>query len=86
MAQTISAHAPIGMSVDQAQKFMEREGFRCSRQTNAEFAGLDGRFDYLYCDRSEREMPLVDRRWQVAIIHHEGKVVRVVANTGLVGP
>jgi hypothetical protein len=86
MTQTISKHIPAGTTLDQAQRWMEREGFRCSRKSNSEFAALEGRRDYLYCDRSEGEMASVDRRWQVALVHRGGKIVDVSATTGLVGP
>jgi len=84
MVEAVLAQIPVGTPVDDAQRFMEREGFACSRNTNAEFLDRKG-LDYVYCDRSEGS-GFVQRRWQVAVIHRDGKVVEVLASTGLVGP
>jgi hypothetical protein len=62
---------------------METEGFQCRREANARFLDRDG-LDYVYCDRYEGG--IVKRRWQVAAVYREGKVVEVLASTGLVGP
>jgi hypothetical protein len=83
MVEAILAQVPVGTAVDDAQRFMEREGFACSRKTNAGFLDRSG-LDYIYCDRSEGTV--VSRRWQVAVVHRDGKVVEVLASTGLVGP
>ncbi len=83
MVEAVLGQAPVGTPVDDAQKFMEREGFSCSRSTNAAFLDRKG-LDYIYCDRSEGG--IVQRRWQVAVVHKDGKVVEVLASTGLVGP
>ncbi|HEY1187068.1 MAG TPA: hypothetical protein VGE74_05390 [Gemmata sp.] len=83
MVEAILAHVPLGTPVEDAQRFMEREGFKCSRRTSADF--LDRKsLDYIYCDRSESSV--VSRRWQVAVVYRDGKVVEVLASTGLVGP
>lgn len=83
MVEAVLGQVPIGASVDDAQRFMEREGFACSRRTNADFPGRQG-LDYLHGDRSEGSV--VSRRWQVAVVHRDGKVTEVLASTGLVGP
>ena len=78
---------PVGSRIEEARRFMEREGFRCSPQTKSSFADHDGTrkgIDYLYCDRSEGL--IVSRRWQVAIVHSGDRVTDVLANTGLIGP
>src|SRR5947209_3163995 len=44
---------PVGSRIEEARRFMEREGFRCSPQTKSSFADHDGTrkgIDYLYCD------------------------------------
>ena len=84
MVEAILAQVPVGTPVDDAQRFMEREGFKCSRSTNAAFLDRTG-LDYVYCDRWEAS-GFVKRRWQVAIVHRDGKVTEVLASTGLVGP
>lgn len=84
MTEAVLSKVPVGTPVDDAQRFMEREGFKCSRSTNAEFLDRKG-LDYIYCDRSEGS-GFVQRRWQVAVVHRDGKVVEVLASTGLVGP
>ncbi len=83
MAEAVISGVPIGTPVDEARRFMEREGFQCRRKANAEFLDRGG-LDYLYCNRYEGG--IVKRRWQVAVVHREGKVVEVLASTGLVGP
>jgi len=84
MVEAVLGQIPIGTPVDDAQRFMEREGFQCSRSTNEAFLDRKG-LDYLCCDRSEGS-GVVQRRWQVAVVHRDGKVVEVLASTGLVGP
>lgn len=83
MANQISAKVPTGTPVDDAQEFMEREGFTCTRTANGDWGERKG-LDYLYCDRTEGGV--VSRRWQIAIVHADGKVTEVLANTGLIGP
>lgn len=83
MVETVLGQIPIGTPIDDAQRFMEWEGFACSRSTNAKFLNREG-LDYVYCDRSEGGA--VQRRWQVAVVYRDGKVVEVLASTGLVGP
>jgi hypothetical protein len=83
MVEAVLGQVPVGTPVEDAQRFMEQEGFACSREANAEFLDRKG-LDYLYCDRSEGG--IVQRRWQVAVVHRDGKVTEVIASTGLVGP
>jgi hypothetical protein len=83
MVETILSQIPVGTPVDDAQRFMEREGFKCSRSIGESFGDHKG-LDYIYCDRSEGLV--VQRRWQVALVHRNGKVIEVLASTGLVGP
>ncbi|MBY0459791.1 MAG: hypothetical protein K2V38_20925 [Gemmataceae bacterium] len=85
MAETVRERVPLGTPVDEAQAFMAREGFKCQRQTNAPFGDRDG-LDYVYCDRAESKGWLVSRRWQIALVHRDGKVTEILAATGLVGP
>ena len=72
MVEAVLRLIPVGTSVDDAQRFMEREGFACSRSTNDEFLGRKG-LDYIHCDRSEGS-GFVQRRWQVAVVYRDGKV------------
>src|SRR5262245_26147337 len=83
MIEVILGKTPVGTSLPDDERFMQSEGFKCSQPTNGEFLGRRS-LDYLYCDRSDGE--IVQRRWQVAIVHREGKVSEVLASTGLVGP
>ena len=84
MVEVILAHIPVGTPIDDAQHFMEHEGFKCSRQTNAQIPGHE--WDYLYCDRHESLGWWVSRRWQVHVGYRDGKVTEVEAHTGLIGP
>jgi hypothetical protein len=83
MVEAVISGVPIGTTVDEAQRFMEGEGFQCRREANTKFLDRGG-LDYLYCNRYEGG--IVKRRWQVAVVHRGGKVVEVLASTGLVGP
>ena len=83
MIRVVLTHVPVGSTVNDAQRFLEQEGFQCSRHTNDTFQGHKG-VDYIYCDREGGW--LIYRRWQLAIVHRDGKVVEVLASTGLVWP
>jgi hypothetical protein len=85
MIDAITSRVPVGTPVDDAQRFMEREGFTCSRESNADFRDRKG-LDYIYC-RCDRPLDLfVSRGWMIAIVHRDGKVTEVLANTELTGP
>jgi hypothetical protein len=84
MVELILSHVPVGTPIEDASRFMEREGFECSRSTDAEVP--DRKRDYLYCNRWESIGFLVSRRWHVSIAYRDGKVTEVTASTGLVGP
>ncbi len=84
MVKVVSAQVPAGTAIKDAQRFMEREGFTCEYKKGG---WRDERDAYLYCDRREKTSAFfVERVWKVAIFHRNGKVVKVDANTGLVGP
>jgi hypothetical protein len=83
MVKVILDEAPVGSSVETARRFMEREGFLCKEETNASLGEKTG-IDYLSCWRSEGW--IVFTRWDVFIVHRDGKVVEVVARQLLTGP
>jgi hypothetical protein len=86
MTTAIQAHLPPGTPIADAQRFMEREGFRCTPTANGEWGERKG-LDYLHCDRTDGTGSMwVTRRWQIAVVHADGKVTEVLANTGLTGP
>jgi hypothetical protein len=79
MTAIIHEHLPPGTPIDDAQKFMESEGFKCSRSNNGRFLDREG-IDYLYCDRHDGgNCDFVTRRWQIAIVHQNEKVVEIIA-------
>ena len=85
MIRVLSGRLSVGTPLETARAFMEAQGFKCSLITHGQFGDRQG-IDYLYCRRSDDSgMALVDRRWQVAIILGDGKVVEIDASTGLVG-
>ncbi len=84
MIEAVLKQAPVGTPVADAKKFMEREGFHCKPMTNQPFGDRTG-LDYIDCERIEGGTA-VQRRSQVAVVHRDGKVVEVLASTGLVGP
>jgi hypothetical protein len=83
MIKAISAQAPAGTKIEEAKRFMEREGFTCEYKSSG---WKDERGEYLYCHRADKHSALVARVWKVAVFHADGKVAKVDANTGLVGP
>ncbi|WP_373540308.1 hypothetical protein [Chamaesiphon sp.] len=88
---------PIDSAIDGAKQMMEKNGFGCKFIKNGEFARVRTdrnapggsrqqvyrNVDYLYCDASQGF--LVQRRWQLAIIHVGKQVKSVAVSTGLVG-
>ncbi len=56
---------------------------KCTQRAIGEFMDRRG-LDCIYGDRSDGWV--VQRRWQVALVHEDGKLTEVLASTGLVGP
>ncbi len=83
MVEAVLREVPIGTPLAEARRFMEAEGFECRREANSTFLDRD-ELDYLYCNRYEGG--IVKRRWQVAVVYRDDKVVEVLASTGLIGP
>src|SRR5262249_4672348 len=52
MEQVILRAIPIGTPIDKAQRFMEEEGFKCSRRTGERW-GNRVRLDYVSCRRTD---------------------------------
>jgi hypothetical protein len=78
--------APLGSDAREAMPKLENMGFKCSWQIQKPFAGVNGKTDYLYCDRSKMIGVLISRRWQLALIHHDYAVTDAkfgIALTGL---
>lgn len=82
MTEVVLKEIPLGTVIDQAQEFIEREGFECT------FLNEDIRKGrtILHCDRSDQVEWPVSRRWQVLLTCDSGKVVEVNVHSGLVGP
>lgn len=83
MVEAVLSQIPVGTPVEDAERFMEREGFACVHATNADFLGRKG-LNYIYCDRAEGG--IVQRRWQVAVVHNDGRVTEIITSTALFGP
>jgi len=60
--------APIGSDVRLAKPILEAKGFRCHWVPNSQFAGVEGRNDFLYCNQ-EKFIGIGSKRWQLALIH-----------------
>ncbi len=75
MERSILLAIPIGTPVSDARRFMVAEGFECRDSTEP---------GYMYCDRHDGSV--VQRRWQVSLVHRHGKLTEVRVDTGLVGP
>jgi hypothetical protein len=79
---------PVGASLPDARRIMEQHHFNCSIMTNSSFGDLKAR-DFIYCDRHDpdsRVIPIVVRRWQVALVMSDGRVSDIRVTTGLIGP
>ena len=83
MKRVILKIVPLGTPLEVAQRLMAEEGFLCFRRTKASVLDREG-IDSLWCDRLEGG--IVQRRWQVALVHRDGRVTEVLPSTGLVGP
>lgn len=79
---------PIETAMPTAKVIMEQNGFTV-RESSGTFAGmpegLAGK-PFLYCDRERRAGLFISRRYQAALVIEDGKIVGIVATTGLVGP
>ena len=86
-ASQIQSWVPVGTALSDAQRIMEQHQFKCSMITNSGFQDLKAT-DFLYCDRSDSDnqiTPIVIKRWQVALVCHDGKISAVRVNTRLIG-
>jgi hypothetical protein len=85
MRNTIMNAVPIGSQIAAAQVFMMKNDFSCRLETNATFGNQSG-IDFLYCDKQAGVDRVVGRRWQVALLEKDGKVLDVLVTTGFLGP
>jgi hypothetical protein len=77
---------PLGTDAKQAQSKLEHQGFTCTWQRNSQFVGIVGLNDYLYCDITKSFRVLMERRWQVAVVHKDFTVTDIQVGIGLTGP
>jgi len=78
---------PVGTPVSEAETLLQNQGFEVQRMTNASFVENDKlreHIDYLYGNMSEGIV--VQRRWQVSIVHDQNAVREISVSTSLVGP
>src|SRR5580698_6127664 len=71
MQEVILTHVPVGTPIDDAQRFMERESFTCTRMNSSDqklFRDNEGR-TCLDCDRSDGTF--IYRRWRVLIVYQD---------------
>ena len=78
----LAKRIPSGMPVAEAQREMEALGFQCAPGTGTFVGGVTG--TYLYCDRASRA--IVSERYQVALVHAEGRLKSIHATYSLTGP
>lgn len=89
MKSAILAHVPIGTTIDDARKFMEKERFRCSEYTNAIFTmhgGTRKGIDFTYCERIDNAGFLEVRIWGVALVVVDEKVTEILVRESVFGP
>lgn len=88
MKSAILAHVPIGTTIDDARKFMEKERFRCSEFTNAIFTmngGTRKGIDFTYCERKDNAGLLEVRIWDVALVVVDEKVTEILVDESVFG-
>ena len=85
MTDLIQREVPVGTRHEQAQQFMQHEGFKCSMRRKEESSEQEST-DCLYCDRSDPVDFLVGRRWQVTIGLRDELVSDVSVSMYYVGP
>ena len=76
IAEVILRRAPIGTPIAAAQREMAGLGFSCGPGRGKRFGPMDGA-SFIYCER--KDSGSVVKRWQVALIHAQGKVSGVQA-------
>jgi hypothetical protein len=92
----ILRRTPVGTPIDETRRLLETAGFSCHMEQDAEFSEfLPGpkrqvvheHKDFLYGDRTRLVGLLMQRRWQVAVVHDkQDRVSAVYVSTGLIGP
>jgi hypothetical protein len=92
MKQEILKSIPIGSSLTNAQKLMDANGFRCSKQEQGNFLELDtenmdygilhNNIKYLYCDKELSAESFCSRRWQIALVFDGNTVSDIIVSVG----
>ena len=95
MRQLLSAQLPHGTNVDEAKRFMEREGFSCKIERNGTFVEKTWfgaqeprheNIDFLDCRRTQSYGLLVARFWGVALVLDGDEVEDVLVSRFIDGP
>ena len=76
---------PPGTNLASATEFMQKNEFRCSKQSNGNWNDRKN-LDFTYCDKNADSRWPVSRRWQVALVDSKGTVQEILVSTGLIGP
>ena len=98
MEQQIYAFIPVGSSIKDAKKFLEKNGCKCEYFEKTTFVvfredeNARGRViqtlhkdkDFLSCDKHDGF--IVYRTWFISVVHKDGIVENVYVSTGLTGP
>ncbi len=79
MRATLLTHIPVGTDISDAEAFMSKHGFECSR--NRDELGK-----FLFCDRSVVKDDFVATRWQVVIRYDKRAATALDVFIGNVGP
>ena len=88
MKAEILKYIPLGTDTSTAQKIMRKNKFKTTWNRNADFNSGQTRYknmNYIYCDRSKSK-GWITSRWQVALVHKNGKIIKVINEFGLIGP
>jgi len=82
VADRLRADIPVGTPVAEAARRLRRHGFDVSSETDAPWAGREGRMNYLYGDRQKAVSFFSAMCWQVAVVHRDGVVTEVLVTAG----
>ncbi len=88
---------PIGSDIATAHDIFRSNGFTTEYMVQSDFMETSGptgqrklhtKVDFLYADfeRSKNILGLIVERWQIAVVHKNGKVFAIYISYGLIGP
>ncbi len=91
MRSTILIHVPPGTNRNDAQRFMESEGFTCTIEQDKPFLEIEhwtgkgqqhGNMNYIHCIRAQSDGHfLMSRHWSIAMVLNDDLVADVLVGS-----